>query len=222
MTFDLLADVYVGQEYGWASRHEVTVACRRCRRLSILKVELANITFQGKFTERGSLSELKGDLEPTMRQLGFLNVADLAGGAEPPDDIPPAIKKAFVEGARCISIGCFNAGASMFRLCLDLTSKPLMPDPANTSVPQPSKYERFNLGARIDWLMNQGLLPKSLYDLATCVRHDGNDAAHDGSLGEAEAADLLDFTTALLERLFTEPARLAAAEARRLARRTTP
>ena len=36
-----------------------------------------------------------------------------------------------------------------------------------------------------------------------------------------DAADLLDFTTALLERRFTEPKRLQLAEARRAARRSS-
>jgi len=47
-----------------------------------------------------------------------------------------------------------------------------------------------------------------------------NDGAHAGSLTKVDAEDLLDFTTSLLERLFTEPERLKLAEARRAARRT--
>ena len=56
-------------------------------------------------------------------------------------------------------------------------------------------------------------------ELAKCVREDGNDGAHDGTLSEEEAADMLDFTTALLDRLISEKARIAKAEERRNARR---
>ena len=43
--------------------------------------------------------------------------------------------------------------------------------------------------------------------------------AHTGTLTKAEADDILDFTTALLERLFTETKKLELAEQRRLQRR---
>jgi hypothetical protein len=51
------------------------------------------------------------------------------------------------------------------------------------------------------------------------VREDGNDGAHDGTLGKEDAEDLLDFTTALLERIYTEPERLRLAQERREKRR---
>jgi hypothetical protein len=43
----------------------------------------------------------------------------------------------------------------------------------------------------------------------------GNDGAHQGTLTKEEAYDLLDFTTALLERVFTEPEKIKLAEERR-------
>jgi Domain of unknown function (DUF4145) len=64
------------------------------------------------------------------------------------------------------------------------------------------------------------MLPPELRDLAACVREDGNDGAHQGTLTKADAEDLLDFTTELLERIYTEPRRLKIAQARRDARRT--
>ncbi len=63
------------------------------------------------------------------------------------------------------------------------------------------------------------LLPIALKDLAQCIREDANDAAHTGNLDKADAEDVLDFTTVLLERLYTEPRRLELAEERRKARR---
>jgi hypothetical protein len=54
-------------------------------------------------------------------------------------------------------------------------------------------------------------LPEALRDLSSCVKEDGNDGAHAGTLTKEDAEDLLDFTTALLERLYTEPKQLALA-----------
>lgn len=52
------------------------------------------------------------------------------------------------------------------------------------------------------------------------MKDDGNDGAHEGTLTQHDADDLLDFTIALLERLYTEPERLRLAKARRDARRS--
>ena len=69
-------------------------------------------------------------------------------------------------------------------------------------------------------MFDHHVLPESLRELLTCVREDGNDGAHAGTLRPEDAEDLLDFTTALLERIYTEPERLKAAKARRDKRRT--
>jgi hypothetical protein len=37
----------------------------------------------------------------------------------PPEHLPPDIEASFREGAMCMAVGCYNAGATMFRLCLD-------------------------------------------------------------------------------------------------------
>ena len=71
------------------------------------------------------------------------------------------------------------------------------------------------------WLFGSGRLPQALQDLSHAVKEDGNDGAHAGILTAQDAEDLLDFTVALLERLYTEPKRLELAVARRAARRGT-
>ncbi len=219
MTFDVLADVFVGTEYGWRTKHEAAVRCRRCNRISILKVELANAEKKLEFRSNGAVSLVNGDVQPTFERVGFVNVSDLENVAKPPEHLPPNVQAAFVEGAKCFSIGCYNAAAAMFRLCLDLTTKPLLPDAADTSVPQPDKLERRNLGRRIEWLLRQGKLPQSLSDLAHCVREDGNDGAHDGTLEKPDSEDLLDFAILMLERQYTGPERLRLAKERREQRR---
>ena len=69
------------------------------------------------------------------------------------------------------------------------------------------------------WLILHGKLSANLGTLASVVKEDGNDGAHAGTLKRSDAEDLQDFTYLLLERIYTEPARLRAAEARRAERR---
>jgi len=69
------------------------------------------------------------------------------------------------------------------------------------------------------WIFDNGILPESLRDLSSCVREDGNDGAHAGTLSKDDAEDLCDFTYVLLERLYTEPERVRLAEERRSLRR---
>jgi hypothetical protein len=68
-------------------------------------------------------------------------------------------------------------------------------------------------------LFENRLLPSDLRELAHCIKEEGNDGAHAGTLTKEDAEDLLDFTVALLERLVTEPKKLKLAEERRQDRR---
>jgi hypothetical protein len=138
-----------------------------------------------------------------------------------PDHLPDEILSAFEEGAACLSVDCYNAAAAMFRLCLDLATRPLLPDPSDTAKPQPNSRQRRDLGLRLPWLFEHGLLPREIEHLAQCIREDANDGVHVGNLSTNDAEDLLDFTVALLERLYTLPKRVALAEERRTQRRST-
>jgi hypothetical protein len=86
-------------------------------------------------------------------------------------------------------------------------------------VPGLSSKTRRDLGLRLPWLFDNGKLSTDLRDLSAAIREDGNDGAHQGTLTKEEAEDLLDFTTALMERMFTEPKRLEIAKERREKRR---
>ncbi len=148
---------------------------------------------------------------------GFVSLKDRSGEA-PPEHLPSDIEAVFREGATCLAVGCNNAAGTMFRLCLDLATRERLPEDApglNTSV-------RRNLGLRLPWLFDSGKLPEALRELSGCVKEDGNDGAHAGTLTVKEAEDLLDFTRILLERLYTEPARIRLARERRDKRRGEP
>lgn len=139
-----------------------------------------------------------------------------------PNHVPETIKNIFNEATECLSMNCFVASGSMFRLCLDLVTKDLLErwlEENTSSDQQPNKEQRNKLANRIDFLIIQDKIPKRLKDLAHCIRHDGNDSAHDGNTGEEEALDCLDFTEALLTEIYTLPEQIREAEKRRQARR---
>ncbi|WP_232834592.1 DUF4145 domain-containing protein [Rhodoferax ferrireducens] len=104
----------------------------------------------------------------------------------------------------------------MFRLSVDLATQELLP-PAS-EVGGPNGRQRRDLGLRLQWLFDNGKLPEELHDLAHCIKEDGNDGAHRGTLSEADAEDMLDFTVHLLERRYTLPKRILDAAARRAER----
>lgn len=142
-----------------------------------------------------------------------------------PQFVPSDIENIFDEATKCLTINCFVASGSMFRLCLDLVTKNLLEtwlDENKISEQPPNKDQRNKLANRIDFLIDHDKIPKRLKELAHCIRHDGNDCAHDGNTGEDEALDCLDFTEALLTEIYTLPAQINEASRRRLERRAKP
>lgn len=206
VTFDVLESWPVIDNY----HHEIFVVCRACGQPSTGLVDATSNNHQAISAYSGGFINRDYPFKKWV-----FNVPDLRSA---PEHIPEDIERAFTEGAKSVAIGCYNAASAMFRLSLDLATKPLLPS-ATEPDPKPSKRERYNLGPRIDWLVAHGKLPAAIGDLAHHVRLDGNDGAHDGTLGEADANDLIDFTVVILERQYTEPERLRLAKARQTARR---
>ena len=217
MTFDVVSDVWQGTRYNWQDIIEVGAICRRCKGQSVLRISLTEVGAKGRFHETGSVTKLVGDLEPLFRSDGFIDVSEV-NAMDAPENLPPDIDAAFREGAKCLAIDCPNAASSMFRLCLDMATRSLLP-PVEEPPNGPSNHERRNLAPRLRWLFDHGLLPADLRDLSTAVKENGDEGTHEGKLTEADAADVFDFAVALLERLYTQPARIAAAQERRAARK---
>jgi Domain of unknown function (DUF4145) len=224
MTFDVTAHVFRNQQHGWLNTHEVFSVCRGCKGPSIflIRMTLNGTNYDGdqsnRFSKSRELMDFKDALNPYFDVVRPIALRDLAT-TPTPDHLPDDIKAAFEEGAACHSIDCFNAAACMFRLCLDLASRPRLPKGDDAAVAQPNKHERRNLAPRLAWLFEHGLLPAGLKGLASCVKDHGDDGAHAGNITKDDAADLLDFTVAFLERLITEPKKLELAEERRKERR---
>lgn len=214
MTFDIKSQLYFQTKYDWQDWYEVFAVCRHCSRSTVFVLSLSEIQMRSE-VERGVLGKTGPAANNYMNNEGFINLKDVMGTA-PPDHLPEAIAGAFVEGATCLTVRCFNAAATMFRLCLDLTTRPLLPTQDEKGL---NAKIRRNLGLRLPWLFDNGLLPVELRELSGCVKEDGNDGAHSGTLKKEDAQDLLEFTFAFLERVFTEPEKLRLAKERREERR---
>ena len=160
-------------------------------------MELLHTGDQDRFRDASSFQ--KGEnLDKVFRIKGFVTAKDFEVDAAPVAT-PADVAAAFDEGARCLASKCWNASSTMFRLALDMATRPLLPP--DGSAGGPNGKQRRDLGLRLPWLIEAGILPASLARLAHAVREDGNDGAHVGNLGENDAIDLKEFTVLLLERL---------------------
>ena len=215
ITFNLVSAIFVRREvHGWQNWYEAFCICRHCHRATVFVLkESVNANYQ--YVHDTGLVQIQGAVNPFVDIEGRVTLKDNSM-IEPPEYIPEQIEAVFREGSTCLAVQCFNAAGTMFRLCIDLVTKSLLPA---EEVEGLSHRTRRDLGLRLPWLFANDILPKALKELSTCVREDGNDGAHAGTLSKDDAIDLLDFTTLLLERIYTEPERLRLAQERRQQRR---
>jgi hypothetical protein len=213
ITFDVLGDSPTGYTNKmW--KFELLSRCRSCEWCSIA-VFSTRSPINGTY-QSGGLTSSNGAIN-YLDFLKFVSIADNVS-IDVPEHLPDNVLNCYNEGAASFNIGAYNAAASMFRLALDLATKGLLPD-LSAEDGGPNSAQRKRLYDRLNYLFEKRLIAPELAELADCVREDGNDGAHDGTLGKADAEDLTDFTQQLLERVFSEPARLRIAKARREARR---
>ena len=207
-------DVLSGSMYPDNGVHfEYFVKCRTCRKSSIWEVGQVG----GQHDPLQHLTS-KENISEIVRVIGLVRPRGTAVVA--PEHTPPDLRLIFDEGANCLAAGAWNASSAMFRKIVDQISKDKMK--AAPGGPPADKRTRFNLKPRLEWLFQNGFLPKEVEALADSIREDGNDGVHNAPLGEADALDVQDFTIELLEALFTLPGRLKDAEARRATRRSSP
>jgi len=212
-TFDVIRSHLFASQYNWQRLYEGFSLCRHCDRtttfvLSQLDPRHDDILRKKDLWEVASLNDF-------CKVEGFVCLKNFVQ-KKPPEHLPADINSAFEEGATCLAVECFNASATMFRLCIDHATRALLPE---EDPPGLNREVRRSLGLRLKWLFDNNKLPENLRGLSTCIKEDGNDGAHAGTLGKADAEDLLDFTYALLVRLYTEPESLRQAQLRRQERR---
>lgn len=214
MTFDLVNALPTDEYHGWQNHWEAFCICRNCFRSTVFVLQQKNYNDRD-ILQKHKLSDLDFSVNQVAIVQGHISLKDEIA-EQPPAHLPENIHSIFVEGSACMAIGCHNAGATMFRLCIDLATSSMLPEENENGL---NNRIRRSLGLRLEWLFANNILPAALQELSTCIKEDGNDGAHEGSLSEEDAADILDFTHMLLERLYTEPHRLELAKQRRLARR---
>jgi hypothetical protein len=221
ITLDCVAETALGIEYGWQRRFEVFSVCRHCHLSTVFIVRQAqnNQMFGEQLRLHGLIAAAGvGSINNSMSVHGYVSAKD-RNAVAPPEHLPDGVKEAFAEGAKCLAVGCHNAAGTMFRLAVDLATRPMLPAPGDQSVPYKTRRD---LGLRLPWLFANNKLPKELEDLSHAVREEGNDGAHQGTLTADDAQDLLDFAFSLFERMFTEPERLRQRQIRRDARQSKP
>ena len=213
MTFDLLGQIPTVIHYDWQHHCEAFCVCRSCRRSTVFALSQNDC---GKEEQFAKLSSYPAAVNRIANIVGYISLKDMAPKS-PPAHLPPNVESAFREGAACLAIGCHNAAGTMFRLCVDQATQSLLPE---EEVEGLNAKTRRDLGLRLPWLFDNCRLPEALRDLSSCIKDDGNDGAHQGTLTEDDARDISDFTYVLLERIYTEPKRLELAKERREERRT--
>lgn len=214
VTFDILSESVIGFKYNWQSWYETFCICRHCKRSTVFILSEVNPDAH-RFLSQNKISQLNNVINQLIGIESYISISDM-NSAPAPEHLPANINDAFTEGAKCFAIGCYNAAASMFRLCLDIATNELLPA---EDINKLNAKIRRSLGLRLIWLLDNNLLPEAMRELSTCIKEDGNDGAHEGTLQKNDAEDILDFTSALLERLYTEPERLRLAKERREQRR---
>ena len=215
ITFDVRAQVSIGERHGWQKWLEIFCVCRRCGRPTVFVVAQKGAGSENFFDKSNGLVEIQASINHLVEYEGYVNLTHRIANS-PPDYVPDEVSDCFREGATCLSVNCWNAACAMFRTAIDVATRPLLPE---REIDGLNSRTRRDLGLRLPWLFQNGLIPRDLEELSTCIREDGNDGVHRANLDEVDALDILDFTTALLERMYTEPARLKLAAERRQKRR---
>ncbi len=216
ITFDVRAAHPFKIEWEWQTWYEAFSVCRQCDRTTTFVLSEIDPN-AGQLLTKVGFDGIKGALNQLLRVERYINLKDLST-VPPPEHTPEDIADAFSEGATCLAVECWNAAGAMFRLCVDHATRPLLPP---EDVDGLNRRIRRDLGLRLPWLIQDGRLPAALKELASCIREEGNDGVHAGTLSKVDAEEVMDFTALLLERLFTEPKRLELAEERRKERRAT-
>ncbi len=215
VTFDVKAGTPTGRSYSWKQHYEIFGVCRHCAKTTTFQVSIREVGYDDLITQAGGFAKVNGSLSHLLAIDGHVSLKD-AASHQAPEYLPESIDLAFREGSVCFATGCYNASATMFRLCVDLATREKLPQ---DDVPGLNARIRRDLGLRLPWLFDNGYLPEDLRELSACIKEDGNDGAHAGTIGETEGLDLLDFTETLLERLYTGPRKVQIAQARREERR---
>lgn len=121
--------------------------------------------------------------------------------------LPKPIQSALEEAARCLRVRSYTATAIMCRKTLE-------------GICVHHAVGEGNLASRLKQLKERGIIDARLHEWADELRLSGNEAAHDvgADVSPADAAEMLDFTNALVEYTFTFRERFEVFKKRRASR----
>ena len=157
ITFDLRAAQPSGTKYNWQRWMEAFCICRNCSKSTVFVLSQTSIDDSGYFEET-ALPRFEGSVNNYMQVEDFISLKNFSR-AEPPEHLPPDILNAFNEGATCMAVNCFNAGGTMFRLCIDHATTSLLPSEDSDGL---NARIRRSLGLRLPWLFDHALLAPGL------------------------------------------------------------
>jgi hypothetical protein len=106
--------------------------------------------------------------------------------------IPVPIILTYYEARDCFRAKCYTATAIMCRKTLE-------------GIAEEHKVTVRNLATALKEMRDKGIIESRLYEWADALRISGNEAAHgvNVSISKQDAKDILEFTNALLEYVFT-------------------
>ncbi len=116
----------------------------------------------------------------------------LEGTRGPDASLPDTVRNAYSEAISCFKARSYLATSIMCRKALEAMCKE-------------HGTGRRNLARALDHLRDQGIIEQRLFQWAEALRIAGNEAAHeiDAQIPRDDAKDILDFTEALLQYVFT-------------------
>ncbi len=119
-------------------------------------------------------------------------------------DVPPPLGDSYDEAAACSRAKAYTATAIMYRRTLE-------------GVCDAKDMRERSLARSLAKLRDSGLIDDRLFEWADALRIAGNEAAHDvgAKVSRDDARDILDFTNAILEYLFSFQEKFNAFVARR-------
>jgi hypothetical protein len=177
--------------------------CKKCQAL-VNAEYIAGYPYHWAEEDDPSLNGIPGEYQlwkcPSCQKPFLLDTDEFFGSVVmyPPEDnrvnprLPAPLKSAYTEAVSCFKSKAYTATAIMCRKTLE-----------GICVEHGTKGH--NLVANLKELKDKGVIESRLFEWADALRISGNEAAHDVTVTTSaeDARDILEFTNALLEYVFT-------------------
>jgi len=180
----------------------VSATCAACNMpINILFRSPTSIVHNGKRP-----SQYPGDVMSPNAEFNAVQVFPASRPDETPDATPDHVARAFVQAAASRAAQHYDAACSMYRKSMELALKAFSPD-----------IEAWKIEKRIDRMAAENRITPELQAWAHELRLDGNEAVHGEDEATVEIADQMhELCKFLLIYLYTLPAQVASAQARRV------